>query len=425
MKKNRINRVIIFGSFSLIGIIIFQVFWIYNTFSTSEKQFNQTIRIALFNVANELAVFNNTQPPTYNPVTQISTNNFVVNNNDIIDPIILEHYLKMEFEKRHITIDYEYAIYDCESDSMVHAKHINNSGKESKNFETIGFQKFDDFNYYFAIRFPGKTSSILYDMNVWYISAFVLITALLFFVYAIYVILRQKRLSEVQRNFINNITHELKTPISTIGISAQVISNPSIITQPERLTKYAEIITNQNKRLEDQVEKVLRSTLSERGKINLKKESFNINNVLLQIINDFDLKTQEKKGEIILIPDNEIGKITADKNHFENLVFNLLDNAIKYCNTNPKVIISTSIKGNKVTLSIKDNGIGIDEKFRKKVFNKFFRIPTGDIHNVKGFGLGLDYVKNIAKAHGWKILIESNIEVGSNFIIIISTTNND
>jgi len=419
MITNRINRVIILGTFSLIGIIIFQVFWIYNTFSNSEKQFNQSIKIALYNVANKMAIYNKDELPEIYPITQISTNNFVVDINDEIDHLILEQFLKTEFESRHINIDYEYAIYHCENDAVVLAKYISYSEKNSEIRENKEFPKFADFDYYFAIRFPSKTSSILYDMNVWIISAFVLITAFLFFIYAIYIILRQKKLSDVQKDFINNMTHELKTPISTIGISAQVISDPLIITQPDRLLKYAAIIYNQNKRLENQVEKVLQSTLSEKGNIHLEAEIFSINESLENIIRDFDLKTRERKGELILNTDTRIGAIYADKNHFENLIFNLLDNAIKYCTDNPKIVVSTSLNDKKIYVSVLDNGIGIDEKYRKKIFNKFYRVPTGNIHNVKGFGLGLDYVKNIAKAHKWKILLECGQAKGCNFTIII------
>ncbi len=266
MKRNNIHSVIILGSISLIGIIIFQVFWIYNTFSSDEKQLDLSIKNALFNVAHQMAEFNEAQKPNINPVNQISSNNFVVNIDDVIDPIILEHFLETAFENSHINIDYEYAIYDCESDDMVHVKRINMTGKKEKKLEEGDFKKFNDFNYYFSIRFPNKTISILYDMNVWAISAFVLIMAFLFFVYAIFIIMRQKKLSDVQKDFINNMTHELKTPISTIGISAKVISDPEISKQPERLAKYASIISHQNKRLENQVEKVLKSTLAEKWK---------------------------------------------------------------------------------------------------------------------------------------------------------------
>mgnify|MGYP002639737053 CR=1 FL=1 len=419
MKRNNIHSVIILGSISLIGIIIFQVFWIYNTFSSDEKQLDLSIKNALFNVAHQMAEFNEAQKPNINPVNQISSNNFVVNIDDVIDPIILEHFLETAFENSHINIDYEYAIYDCESDDMVHVKRINMTGKKEKKLEEGDFKKFNDFNYYFSIRFPNKTISILYDMNVWAISAFVLIMAFLFFVYAIFIIMRQKKLSDVQKDFINNMTHELKTPISTIGISAKVISDPEISKQPERLAKYASIISHQNKRLENQVEKVLKSTLAEKGRIHLEKESFLLNECIEEVVRDFDLKAREKNGSIDFEKDARVGPIFADKSHFENLLFNLLDNALKYCKETPQVQVSTQLKGSNLYLSIADNGIGIEEKYRKKIFDKFYRVPTGDVHDVKGFGLGLDYVKSIVKAHQWKMGVKAGEIKGSVFIIII------
>lgn len=419
MKKNRIHYVIILGSISLVGIIIFQVFWIYNTFSSDEKQLDLSIKNALFNVAHQMADFNKSQVPNINPVNQVSANSFVVNIDDIINPVILEHYLEREFENSHIHIDYEYAIYDCESDAMVHVKRINVSGKKEKKLEEDAFKKLNDFNYYFSIRFPSKTRHILYDLNIWAISAFVLITAFLFFIYAVFIIIRQKKLSEVQKDFINNMTHELKTPISTIGISAKVISDPDIIKHPQRLSQYASIITHQNNRLENQVEKVLKSSLAEKGSILLTKESFSLNDMIQSVISDFELKAQEKNGKVIFHHDEHIQNIVADKSHFENLLFNLLDNAIKYCEKSPKVIVKTSLQGHKIYLSIADNGLGIDKKYQSKVFHKFFRVPTGNIHNVKGFGLGLNYVKSIIKAQHWKIQLKSENQKGSVFTIII------
>ncbi len=419
MKKHRINAVIILGSLSLIGIIIFQVFWIYSSFKSNEKLLNKSIVLALNQVAFDLADFNENQNPQLNPTTQTSQDHFVVNIEDEINPIILEHFLETNFEKNQIQLDYEYAIYDCESDSMVHIKRINVSGKKHRELEEANFKKLTDYNYYFSIRFPGKTTAILFGMNVWYISAFLFITALLFFVYAIAVMLGQKRFSEVQKDFINNMTHELKTPISTIGISAKVIADPEIIKQPERLSKYAQIIVHQNQRMEQQVEKVLQSTLAEKGRIQLDLERVDINRCIMRIVKEFEIKTQESGSEVKLILDDSNPEIQADKSHFENMLLNLLDNAIKYSEDSPKVEIETQKTSNELRLSIKDHGIGMDQNQIKKIFQKFYRIPTGNIHNVKGFGLGLDYVKNIVKAHQWHIEVQSLPGTGSEFSVLI------
>jgi two-component system phosphate regulon sensor histidine kinase PhoR len=419
MKKHRIKAVIILGSLSLIGIIIFQVFWIYNTFKSNENLLNKNIVSALNQVAFDLADFNKNQSPQLNPTIQTSPDHFVVNIEDEINPIILEHFLETNFEKKHIQLDYEYAIYDCESDSMVHIKRINVSGKKHKDLEEANFKKLTDYNYYFSIRFPGKTAAILFGMNVWYISAFLLITALLFFVYAIAVMLGQKRFSEVQKDFINNMTHELKTPISTIGISAKVIADPEIIKQPERLQNYAQIIVNQNQRMEKQVEKVLQSTLAEKSRIQLELEPIDLQNCISRIVKEFEVKAQERGSEITLHFPESIPEIQADQNHFENMIINLLDNAVKYSEDMPTVEVVIRQVKNHLEIVIIDQGIGMEKKQLNKIFQKFYRIPTGDIHNVKGFGLGLNYVKNIVKAHKWSIEVKSEPGKGSEFRVII------
>jgi two-component system phosphate regulon sensor histidine kinase PhoR len=215
------------------------------------------------------------------------------------------------------------------------------------------------------------------------------------------------------------MTHELKTPISTIGISAKVIADPDIVNQPERLSNYAEIIVHQNKRMEQQVEKVLQSTLSEKGRIQLEFEQIHLTECLDKVKNELSLKAEEKGGKIQLETDEYIPPILADKNHFENLMFNLLDNAIKYSIESPLVYIYAHVEKGKIKISVSDNGIGMNPDQIKRIFQKFYRVPTGDVHDVKGFGLGLDYVKNIVKAHKWSIEVDSELGKGSVFSIFI------
>lgn len=419
MKKHRILTVISLGSLSLIGIILFQVFWIFNSFKENEKELNKEIIASLGSVAVDLALFNNNQRPQIKSVTQLSSESFVVNIDDEILPSILEHYLEVNLEKLHIKLDYEYAIYDCETDSMVHINRVNITGKKQKIIDESEFEKYGDYNYYFTIRFPGKTTSVFFNTKLWAISATIIILALVFFVYALTVMISQKRFSEVQKDFINNMTHELKTPISTIGISAKVMADPHIVKDPERLNNYAKIIVHQNQRMEQQVEKVLQSTLSEKGRIQLEPEEINLAECLKNVSSEIDLKAKEKGGSIQLKIEDQLDRIYADKNHLENIIFNLLDNAIKYSDKTPEIIIQTRTERNKIKLSVIDNGIGMSTDQLKKIFQKFYRVPTGDIHNVRGFGLGLNYVKNIVKAHKWKIEVISELGKGSVFSIFI------
>ncbi len=393
------------------------MYWVNKSYGLAEEQFNKTVEIALYNVAQKMAEFNNSELPNENPVRQISSNYFIVDINNVIDAKILDHFLKTEFEYSNIHIDYEYAIYDCETNEMVFGNYIKQNDISSK--EKQKFQKFDEFTYYFGILFPSKMLYIMNSMNIWLISSFVLFTAIIFFAYSVFIILKQKRLSEIQKDFINNMTHEFKTPISTIGISAEVLAEPEIAKNPERLRNYAEIIAGQNKRLENQIEKVLQLAQLEKSKFRLNKEEFDIHKVIKQVGEAFKLTIDKKNGALHCNLKAKRSVIKGDKLHTTNIIYNLLDNAFKYSPEKPDITISTYNKNGRLFLEISDKGPGISKKYQKKIFNKFFRIPTGNIHNVKGFGLGLNYVKNIVHAHNWKIKVESNPGEGSRFIIVM------
>jgi two-component system phosphate regulon sensor histidine kinase PhoR len=417
LKSNHIRIAVILGTISIAGIIAFQLYWVNKSYDLAEQQFTQSVEIALYNVADNVLAFNGKELPNENPVRQISSNYFIVDINDIIDANILDHYLKTEFEFQNLRIDYEYAIYDCETDKMVFGNYITSDtlkGKQRKQF-----QKYDEFTYYFGIIFPSKALYILNSMNIWIISSFVLFTAMVFFAYAIFIILRQKRLWEIQRDFINNMTHEFKTPVSTIKIAANVLSDPEMIEDKSRILNYSQIIQKQNNRIEQHIEKVLQLARVEKNKYNFHKEEVDLHEVINEVIKSFDLVMKDLHGKLKLNLEAESSKITADMAHLSNAIYNLIDNAIKYSTDKPSIDVETRTKGNKIHLMINDNGIGIDKKYHRKIFTRFYRIPSGNIHNVKGFGIGLSYVKNILNAHGWKIEIKSTPGTGSSFQIII------
>jgi len=241
--------------------------------------------------------------------------------------------------------------------------------------------------------------------------------AIIFFLYSIWIIIEQKRLSDLQRDFINNMTHEFKTPISSIKIASDFLANDPHIINDQRLSKYTQVIKDQNTRLNNQVEKVLNIARLEKDTIELKKEIFEVNFTLSETVSNESLKF--KTGKILFTPLSEDIYILADKLHFINVVANLIDNAIKYSKDEPEVKLTITNLNTSILLNIMDKGIGIDAENQKKLFDKFFRVSTGDIHNVKGFGLGLYYVKNICDAHNWQIALSSKVNEGTTFIITI------
>ena len=418
MRGRQVRFVVLLGAISIIGILSVQSFFLFKSWNIKEKQLNQTLVIALKTVAQKISRLHQTTVPSGNPVRQITSNYYVVDVNCMFDANVLEYYLKTEFERLNIRIDYEYGIYDCYTDRMVYGDYISISGSGEKPRLENNLPKYRDYLYYFGIRFPGLRSTIAGDMTLLFFFSAILVISVIFFVYAIFVILQQKRLSELQRDFINNMTHEFKTPISTINISADVITRPEILQDPERLYKYGAFIRQENQRLNLLVEKVLQIARVEKGGVQLKMERIDLNSLIRTIADNF--QTNLRPGmKMEVSPDPEINHISADMLHLTNIFHNLTDNALKYAGPDPQIRIETKRMRDHIQILFSDNGPGIDPRYQKRIFQKFFRIPSGNVHDVKGFGLGLYYVKIICRAHRWKIRLDSTSHTGSTFIIEI------
>jgi len=418
MRRHKIRTVVILGAISIVGIISVQAYFLVKAWSIREKQLTQSLVIGLKTVAEKICRLNQTSPPFGNPVRQLSSNYFVVDVNSVIDANVLEHYLKSEFEKLNIKTDYEYAIYDCHTDRMVYGNYIYASGSGEKVNTGNNLPKYSEYLYYFGIRFPTLRNTIAGDMAILFFFTLILILSVVFFVYSIFVILQQKRLSEMQRDFINNMTHEFKTPISTINISVDVITSPDILADPERLFRYGSFIRQENKRLNLLVEKVLQIANIEKGGFRLKKEPIDLNELIRTVAENFRTKLGAN-GSLETRLDAGAGNVFADITHLTNILHNLFDNAVKYGAANPVISIESRGAADSVSIVVSDNGPGIDPKYHKKIFYKFFRVPSGDVHDVKGFGLGLYYVKIICRAHRWNIRLSSEPGKGAAFIIDI------
>jgi len=418
MRGQQVRFVVLLGAISIIGIISVQAYFLFKAWNIREKQFTQSLVIALKTVAEKICRLNQTTLPYGNPVRQLTSNYFVVDVNSVIDANVLDYYLKSEFEKLNIKTDYEYAIYDCHTDRMVYGNYISVTGSGEKAKLGYNLPKYHEYLYYFGIHFPALRSTIAGDMTILFFFTSILILSVTFFVYAIFVIMQQKRFSELQKDFINNMTHEFKPPISTINISADILINPDISKDPDRLLTYGWIIKKENHRLNLLVEKVLQIARIEKRGIQLKKELLDLNALIQTVVDNFKANLKlESKLETFLDP--AVGKISADVIHLTNIFHNLIDNALKYGGETPQVRIETKKSQNQVVILFSDNGPGIDPKYRKRVFHKFFRVPLGNIHNVNGFGLGLYYVKLLSRMHRWNIRLVSEPGRGATFRIEI------
>lgn len=424
MKRGVIRAVIILATISILGLSITQLYWLKKAFDLNEDQFNRDVNTALYNVASQLFEINRSSPSNINPIEQLSTNYYIVTINNEIDAGMLEFLLKNELTKRDIQADFEYGIYDCNNDKMVYGNYVSFDDQELSEEEQTVLPKWSKQQYYFGVYFPNKEFQIINRMGIWVFSTAVLFIVILFFTYASFVILKQKRLSEVQKDFINNMTHEFKTPISTISLSAEVLKDPAIVVNPERLTSYASIIQSESLRLKNQVDRVLQIASLEDEQVILKREIINVHEILKEITESLHPKIESLKGSISIDLNATKFNIKADKLHISNVFYNLIDNAIKYCGKIPlEVTMRTSNKNRNLIIEVIDNGIGIAKKERKKIFDKFYRVSTGNIHDVKGFGLGLHYVNLIINAHGGSIELVSSPTKGSNFIIKMPLNN--
>jgi two-component system phosphate regulon sensor histidine kinase PhoR len=417
MNNNIIRRVIVLGAISILSLLTVQTYWVLRTWDIQEREFNRKVNQAMLDAVIDLGKLNAFTPPPNDFVRQLSSNYWVVNLENMFQADDLEYALAKAFQAQNLKEDYKYGIFDCSSDQMVRGKYIKYSASAEPLAEPLQKHSDTDFIYYFGVEFPRKNSNIL--TNMWIVIFFtgLMLITVAFFIYTMIVILRQKQLSELQRDFINNMTHEFKTPISTINISTDVFLQNEKVREDQRLNRYSGIIKEQVLRLNTQVEKVLQLAKIERDNIELHVEDINLAELITSISPSIELKVNDKKGTLHLDLDAINPMVRADRLHLTNILHNLVDNAVKYSRETPEIRIRLSNENKTLALSVQDNGIGIPKEHHKHVFDKFYRVPTGNVHNVKGFGLGLFYVKTMCKEHNWKLDLYSEPNKGTTITI--------
>lgn len=408
MKINRLNILILLGLLATIGLLIAQCIWTYQAYKLEEKKFSQKTHVALLEVARKLYEHNGHEFSTKDLIQKVSNDYYVVNVNDDIEPAVLEHYLKTEFSKLNIITDYEYAIYNCESDDMMYGKLISINDKSPIN-EDIEFTPYKDLVYYFAIRFPDESSYLIGNLKFWFILSGVLIFILTIYVYSIYTLIQHKKYSELQRDFINNMTHEFKTPLSSILLASNSLSKKEMIKTHPKLHHYAEIITSQGNKLNQHVDKILNIARNDEFAIKIQPKPIHLKSTIEDVVATFQSKYPEAEFHIDI--DSEL-KIFADEFHFDNLIQNLIDNSIKYSESTPKIEILSNLNSKHIILEFIDESCGVEDKKLSQIFDKFYRVPNSKSNEIRGFGLGLFYVKKIVQQHQWKIEAKHNPKGG-------------
>ncbi len=425
-------------SLSLFGLIYFQFIWLTSARNTKEKQLRENIFLATTEAAEKL-MENKSDFLSLNKNKDLNFSNEKLKM-DILRPSVIQRFTKDEisavikksFDKRLLQgIHFEFAVSDnsitgeqVQSDQFfkyfIDSTHNTNvaiplTPPPGSMYENLAKEEF------LVVIVPHQ-STIVFKEILWFIIVSVLFTMIIItaFFITIKALLRQKKLSEIKSDFINNMTHEFKTPLATISLAVDALKNDKVFTDKDKHSYFTDIIKEENKRMNKQVETILQAALFDKQEIQLNNKLISAHSLIQFAANNIKLPLEERKGNIEIDFKATSDTIEGDELHFVNIINNLLENAVKYSKENGLLIkIMTENSGSKLIIKVSDNGIGMSRETLKRIFEKFYRAHTGNIHNVKGFGLGLNYVKSIVEAHKGTIKAESNVGVGSTFIITL------
>ena len=343
--------------------------------------------------------------------------------NERIDPGMLDSLIIEELARRHITAQHDHGIYGESGPPVLLTlwdPGDTAAVRTSPHFAVLFRKDIVGEAYTLRVYVPDEKRFVLSSM--WHMLAasalFILLIALSF-VYTLRTIWKQKRLNDIKNDLVNNLTHELKTPISTIALACEALNDPSVPKSGDQMKMFTGMIRDENKRLGMLVESVLQSAVVDSGKMLLRLVDVDLHAVLNDVVRNSAMQAEKRGGKVELHPKADLAHVRGDRIHLTNIFYNLIDNAVKYCEREPRVIITTRSDATSVTIDVKDNGIGIARGEQKKIFDRLYRVPTGDLHNVKGFGLGLSYVKAVVERHGGIIRVESEPGNGSTFHITI------
>lgn len=476
----RTTRLLMIGiSLGLIGLVVIQVLWMRNNIALKEEQFSQSVSNALFAVSERLERMekfpflqkheagrrlmqrlDTLRRPHMEGVTEkrsdvlhygesdsgnvehpwplerreheelvaemvrsILSSRWEHDPKERVDPAVLARLIKEEFQAHALPPEYSYGVFTAEGETILLPVEYADQRQDllaSTYRERLLRYDIVGPEFHLHVLIPGQHAMLIRSMLPMIIisAAFVLIIMLAFF-QTMRTIFRQKRINDIRNDLVNNLTHELKTPISTISLACEAITDPSVPKDEQQARKYVNMIRDENKRLGSLVENVLQSAVLDSGKMLLKRVDLDVHGVIQDVVRTSSMQVVRRNGRMDLDLGAEIHHLTGDRIHLTNVLYNLVDNAVKYTDQEPKITIRTRSNDEGIRISVSDNGIGIPRSEQNKIFDKLYRVPTGDLHNAKGFGLGLSYARTVVERHGGSIQVESEPGRGSTFHIFI------
>jgi two-component system, OmpR family, phosphate regulon sensor histidine kinase PhoR len=417
MKTNKAKIIVLLGLLAFVAIIVIQLFWLRQAYDFEQKKISQNIRVSLLDVANQINKYYGYASPLNNPVEMQRPDYYVVNMRNDFDARVLELILINTFKARGIDSRFEYAIYDCETDDMLYGNYITGGKAAPPADSSAYFPKARHLVYYFAVRFPQAQQMIYASLRGWMLLFGVMLITLFIYLYAIYIIWQQQKFAGLQQDFINNMSHEFKTPLSSILIAAQYLHTQHSTDGNERLQQYSSLIITQGNKLDGHLERILQLARHDGQPMQLKKETIHVQEYIQAAAAAIQFKYPKCTIHLHLPAPEAF--INADAFHFGNVLYNLLDNAAKYCEQAPHIAIHISQPQQVLQIAIADNGIGIAPKYQQQIFSRFYRVPQPNSSAINGFGLGLYYVKKVCRLHGWKLTLNSTPKKGSTFTLHI------
>jgi two-component system phosphate regulon sensor histidine kinase PhoR len=457
MDKRTITALVAAIIVALLGLVLIQLEWVRDTVALKDRQFSENVDNALVAVSDRLehaeavqsvkgALPNGHVDPvamidsrleagSSAPIDSLDKGSVLGNETldqllrgvltagmlrDIharVDPRLLDSLIAEELHRRGITTTQEHGIFtqdgetvlldlkdpgdsDLVRDSPHRTRLFRNDWPEARSGGTT---------YWLHLHVPAQEYVLL--RNMWPMltasGLFLLLIAAVFGI-TVRTIQRQKRLGDIKNDLVNNLTHELKTPISTISLACEALNDPGIPKDPEQVRLFTGMIRDENKRLGMLVESVLQSAVVDSGRMQLRISDVDMHALLADVVRNSSLQAENRGGRLVVDPKAELAHVRGDRTHLTNIFYNLIDNAVKYCNTAPQVHIVTKSDAQTLTITVRDNGIGIPRNEQGKIFDRLYRVPTGNVHNVKGFGLGLSYVRSVVERHGGTIRVESD-----------------
>ncbi len=420
MRSVTLKWIILISTIAIGILVSTQLFWLNKIYKYEQKEFNSSVIKSIQGVYEDLELMDSSSTHLQKLIEQPNTNSFLFRIRNIPLKDSLPDNILYNLEAFNVFTDCEIGLYDYKFRRFTFQYYLPTTASKNIKKAAIELPLYKKDFSYIILYFPFRNQYILGEMTWWFTSSIILLLLLISLGFSVFYLYKQKFLNEIQNDFIRNVTHEFQTPLTTLAVGLDAIAKSSISVQPEKLAKYTQIMQGQTNYLKQHIDNLMKVIQADANGLLIQKEAISPNELIKSAIRQLYIAIEEKNARIDLKLEEKNIAIPADKSSLYMAILNVISNAVKY-SKEPLIIIKTEVINDKYYISVKDNGIGIDEIFKKKLFKKFYRVPSGDVHNSKGLGLGLYFVKKVINEHKGSIHIKSQIGRGSEFILELNT----